>query len=123
MLTRTRRRSRRARRRRSPQPTAAPPLMISIILRTYAFWANTPSTRARSSSPRAGLGLAQQGQAPPMLSQLGQRAIHSEAEIEGQYPGIAVLGQVIEGLEGLLVVAHPLTECGAVVGLAPACWR
>ena len=52
--------------------------------------------------PGQGLGLAQQGEAPPMLSQCGQRAIQSEAELDGQHPGVAGLGPVREGLEGLL---------------------
>jgi hypothetical protein len=66
--------------------------------------------------PGQDLGLAQQGEAPPILSQLGQRAIHSEAEFDGQHPGVAVLGQVIESLEGLLEGGQRLAECGAVPG-------
>ena len=66
--------------------------------------------------PGQGLGLAQQGEVPPILSQLGQRASQSEAEINGQHPGVAVLGQVREGLEGLLEGGHRLAERGAVVG-------
>ena len=66
--------------------------------------------------PGQGLGLAQQGEAPPMLSQWAQRASQSEAEIDGQHPGVAVLGQVREGLEGLLEGGHRLAERGAVVG-------
>ena len=66
--------------------------------------------------PGQGLGLAQQGEAPPMLSQRAQRASQREAEIDGQPPGVAVLGQVREGLEGLLEGGHRLTERGAVVG-------
>ena len=34
-----------------------------------------------------------------------------------------MLGQVREGLEGLLEVGHRLVECGAVKALAPACWQ
>ena len=45
-----------------------------------------------------------------------QRAIQREAELDGQHPGIAVLGQVREGLEGLLEVGHRLAERRAVVG-------
>ena len=45
-----------------------------------------------------------------------QRASHSEAEIDGQGPGVAVLGQVCEGLEGLLEGGHRLAERGAVEG-------
>ena len=37
-----------------------------------------------------------------MLSQLTQRTIQSKAELDGEHPGGAVLGQVCEGLEGLL---------------------
>ncbi len=62
------------------------------------------------------LGLTQQGAAPPMLSQCVQRFIQSEAELEGQHPGVAVLGQVLEGLEGLLEGGHRLAERGAVPG-------
>ena len=66
--------------------------------------------------PGQGLGLAQQGEAPPILSQCGQRASQREAELDGQHPGVAVLGQVREGLEGLLEGGHRLAERGAVVG-------
>ena len=51
-----------------------------------------------------------------MLSQLGQRASQSEAEFDGQPPGVAVLGQVREGLEGLLEGDSRLAERGAVPG-------
>jgi len=63
---------------------------------------------------RQGLGLTQQDEAPPVLSQWRQRAIQSEAEIDGQSPDVAVLGQVREGLEGLLEGGHRLTERGVV---------
>ena len=66
--------------------------------------------------PGQGLGLAQQDEAPPMLPQIAQRACRREAEIDGQSPGIAVFGQVCEGLEGLLEGGHRLAERGAVVG-------
>jgi hypothetical protein len=65
--------------------------------------------------PGQGLGLTQQGEAPPMLSQCVQWFIQSEAQLEGQSPGVAVLGEVREGLEGLLEGGHRLAECGAVV--------
>ena len=39
-----------------------------------------------------------------------------EAEIEGQLPGVAVLWQVREGLEGLIKGGDRLAEGGAVVG-------
>ena len=45
-----------------------------------------------------GSGLAQQGEAPPILSQARQRASQREADLEGQHPGVAGLGQVPEGL-------------------------
>ena len=51
-----------------------------------------------------------------MLSQLFQRRRQSKADLEGQPPGIAVLGQVHKGLEGLLEGGHRLAERGAVVG-------
>jgi len=70
-----------------------------------------------------GLGLAQQGELPPMLSECGQRACQREAELDGQHPGVAVLGQVCESLEGLLEGGYRLAERGAVPGLAPACWQ
>ena len=66
--------------------------------------------------PGQGLGLAQQGKAPPSLSQSSSAGHPSEAEVEGQHPGVAVLGQVREGLEGLLEVSHRLAERGTVVG-------
>ena len=69
--------------------------------------------------PGQGLGLAQQGQAPPILSHCAQRDSQSEAEIDGQHPGVAVLGQVREGLEGLLEGGHRLAERGAVAGPGP----
>ena len=67
--------------------------------------------------PGQGLGLAQQGEVPPTLSQCEQGAPQSEAELDRQHPGVAVLGQVREGLEGLLEVAHRLAERGTVIGL------
>ncbi len=66
--------------------------------------------------PGQSLGLAQQGEVPPILSQDDERASQREAELEGQPPGVAVLGQVREGLEGLLEGGHRLAERGAVVG-------
>ena len=73
--------------------------------------------------PGQGLGLAQQGEAPPIFSQYAQRASQSEAEINGQPPGVAVLGQVREGLEGLLEGGHRLMEGARSWALAPACWQ
>src|SRR5262249_9269525 len=51
-----------------------------------------------------------------MLSQYSQWALYSEAELDGQPPGVAVLWQVREGLEGLLEGGCRLTERGMVVG-------
>ena len=51
-----------------------------------------------------------------MFSQLAQRAIQSEAELDGQPPGVAVLGQVPKGLEGLLKIGHRLAERCAGIG-------
>jgi hypothetical protein len=48
------------------------------------------------------LGLAQYGEVSLILSQCGQRAIQSEAELEGHHPGVTGFGQVCEGLEGML---------------------
>ena len=63
-----------------------------------------------------GLSLTQQGEAPLVLSQWRQGAIQSETESDGQSPGVAVLGQVRKGLEGLLKGGHRLAERGTVVG-------
>ena len=90
---------------------------VSRILSTMGHPGQHPSQPGPIvERPGQGLGLAQQGEAPPMLSQWGQRASQSEAEIDGQHPGVAVLGQVREGLEGLLEGGHRLAERGAVVG-------
>src|SRR5712691_10607581 len=56
----------------------------------------------------------------PMLSQYVQRDTYSTAEIDGQPPGVAVLGQVREGLEGLVEEDYRLAEGGAAVGLGPS---
>jgi hypothetical protein len=63
-----------------------------------------------------GLGLDQQGEVPSILSQSEQRASQREAELDSQYPRIAVFGQVRQGLESLLEGSHGLTERGTVVG-------
>src|SRR5262249_22705559 len=65
--------------------------------------------------PGQGLGLAQQGEASSMLSQCEQRAIDSETEIDGQPPRVVVLGQVCEGLEGLVEEDYRLAERGVVM--------
>ena len=67
--------------------------------------------------PGQSLGLAQQGKAPPILSQLGQRAPQRKAELNSQSPGLAVVGQVCEGPQGLFEGGHRLAERGAVIGL------
>jgi hypothetical protein len=54
---------------------------------------------------------------PPILSQYNERVSQSEAEIEGQPSGVAVLVQVLEGLEGLVEIGHRFAERGTVVGL------
>src|SRR5215468_5421748 len=51
-----------------------------------------------------------------MLSQGAQRTSQREAEIKGSSPGITVLGQMRQGLEGLLEGGHRLVERGAVPG-------
>src|SRR5262249_24139973 len=66
--------------------------------------------------PGQALGLAQQGEAPPILSQLEQGACQREVEIEGQPLGVTALGQLPEGLEGLLKGSHRFTERGVVEG-------
>ena len=55
-----------------------------------------------------------------MLSHCGQRTIQSEAELNGLHPGVAVVGQVREGLEGLVEIAYNLAQCSAVVGPGPS---
>ena len=64
--------------------------------------------------PGQGLGLTQERTAPPKLS--AQRVCQSKAELDSQYSGIAVFGQVRESPEGLLVSDHGLAERGAVEG-------
>jgi hypothetical protein len=49
-----------------------------------------------------------------MLSQWAQRAIQSKAELDGQHPGGAVLGQVRESLEGLPAGGRCLVGRGAL---------
>jgi hypothetical protein len=53
---------------------------------------------------------------PLQLSQLGQRVAQREADVDGQHPGIAVLGQVRESLESLLAGGRCLAEGGALHG-------
>ena len=73
--------------------------------------------------PGQDLGLAQQGEAPPILSQSAQRAIDSEAELDGQPPGVAVVGQVRERLEGLVERGTASRNAARSSALAPACWQ
>jgi hypothetical protein len=65
--------------------------------------------------PGLGLRLVQHGAQPLILGQGVQRASQRKAEIEGQYPGVARLLQVREGLEGLLEGAHRCAERSALV--------
>ena len=73
--------------------------------------------------PGQGLGLAKQGEALPTLSQGLQRVGQCEAKLEGQLPGVADLGQVGEGLEGLLEAAAASRNAARSWALAPACWQ
>jgi hypothetical protein len=66
--------------------------------------------------PGQSLGLAQEGEAPPILSHSGQLTSQGKAELKGQPPRVAGLGQVREGLEALLEGGHRLAERGAIVG-------
>src|SRR5262249_57165197 len=61
-------------------------------------------------------GLTREGEAPPMLAQLGQWVAQREAELDGPHLGIAMVRQVRECLEGLLERGQCLAERGAVVG-------
>ena len=47
---------------------------------------------------------------------MAQRISQSEADLDGQYPGVAIVGQVRQGLERLVVVGHRLAERGAGPG-------
>ena len=74
--------------------------------------------------PSESLGLAEQGEAPLMLSQLGQRISQSEAEIDGEDPRVAEFGQVREGLEGLLRRRATASRNAAwSKAFAQACWQ
>src|SRR5262245_39891363 len=66
--------------------------------------------------PSQGLSLAQQDTAPSILSQVAQRGCQSVPELDGQLQGVAGLGQMCEGLEGLLAVGYCPAERGAVPG-------
>src|SRR5262249_19584459 len=61
-------------------------------------------------------GLAQQDETAPILSQVEERAIQSEAELDGQHLGVATLGEVREGLKGLLTIGHRLAKRGTLKG-------
>ena len=82
-----------------------------------AIRASTRPSRARSSSARARASASPNRARHRPCSPSGVSATsQSEAELDGQHPGVAVLGQVREGLEGLLEGGHRLAERGAVVG-------
>jgi hypothetical protein len=66
--------------------------------------------------PGQGRGLAQQGAISPIFSLCLQRACQCEADLDGQYPGVTVLGQVREGLQGLLEGGHLLAKRSVAVG-------
>ena len=51
-----------------------------------------------------------------IVSQGVQRASQRQAQLDGQHLRITGLGQVREGLEGLLEIPHRLVQCGTVVG-------
>ena len=88
-----------------------------VILSTLAIPASTRPSRARSSSALARASASpNRARHRPYSPSARQRASQSEAELDGQHPGVAVLGQVREGLEGLLEGGHRLAERGAVVG-------
>ena len=93
------------------------PSRSPVILSTWAIPASTRPSRARSSSARARASASpnrarRRPYSPSAVSAPSQR----EAELDGQHPGVAGLGQVREGLEGLLEGGHRLAERGAVVG-------
>ena len=93
------------------------PSRSPVILSTWAILASTRPSRARSSSALARASASpnrarRRPYSPSAVSGRSQR----EAELDGQHPGVAVLGQVREGLEGLLEGGHRLAERGAVVG-------
>ena len=102
-------------------PAARAPSWSPVWLSNWAILP-APVPAGPVVSSRQGLGLAQQGEAPPKLSQALQRACQCEAELDGQPPGVAVLGQVRKG-QGPLEGSHRLVVRGAVVALAPACWQ
>ena len=84
---------------------------------TWAIRASTCPSRARSSSALASASASpNRARCRPYSPSAASGRSQSEAELEGQHPGVAVLGQVREGLEGLLEGGHRLAECGAVVG-------
>ena len=72
---------------------------------------------------RQGSRLDQEGPMPPMLTQFGQMESQREAKVDGQHRGVAVLGQVRQGLEALLAGGHRLAEGARSPALAPACWQ
>ena len=98
-------------------PAAMAPSRSPVILRVWPIWASTRPSRARSSSALARASASpNRARCRPYSPRMISAPPNSEAEIEGQHPGVAVLGQVREGLEGLLEGGHRLAERGAVVG-------
>ena len=89
--------------------------MSPIVLSTVAIWASTRPSRARSSSARARTSASPNRTRRRHALPVRAQEIHRQAEIEGQPPGVAMLGQVREGLEGLLEGGHRLAERGALV--------
>ena len=95
-----------------------------MILRPSAIPASTCPSRARSSSARAKASASpnRARRRPCSPSSLSGPA-QCEAELDGQHPGVAVLGQVREGLEGLLEEATASRNAARSWALAPACWQ
>src|SRR5260370_1194922 len=92
------------------------PRPSSVARRSASSPAAPPQPDPVAEPPGQGLGLTHQGETPPILSQGGQRLSQREAEVEGQHPGVAGLGQVRKGLERVLEGSHRLAERGAFAG-------
>ena len=80
-----------------------------VVSRNPKYWpirVNTWTNRTRSSSALARVSASpNRARYRPCSPSPAQRASQREAELDGQHPGIAVLGKVREGLEGLLEAA------------------
>ena len=70
--------------------------------------------------PGQGLGLAEEGEPPPILAQRMRGALPGEAEIDSQLH-VSRLWEMHEGLQGLIEYSYRLAERRAVAALAPAC--